>query len=184
MAAAMSKDDFLNDWKKHPMRKPKVASLILHCSVGESGEALERVRKIIESISGMKTKETRAKRTFREFGIRKGEPIGAMVTIRDQQKIKDLIPRLFDVRDNKISKRAFDREGNFGFGIREHIDIPGTKYDPNLGVTGLDVLIRLERPGYRVKRRFRSPKKIPVKHRISREEAIVFAETELGLIVE
>ena len=166
------------------MRKPKVAILILHSNVGESGEALERVKKIIESIAEMKSVETRAKRTFREFGIRKDEPIGALVTIRDQNKIKKLIPRLLDVRDFKISNRSFDRDGNFAFGIKEHIDISGTKYDPNLGVTGLDVQIRLERPGYRVKRRFRSPKKIPMRHRISKEEAIAFAETELGLSVE
>ena len=180
----MTKEDYLKDWKDNTMRKPKVASLIIHSNVGQSGEPLERVRKIIESIGEMTTVETRAKRTFREFGIREGEPIGAMVTIRDQEKIMKLVPRLFDVRDFKLARRSFDKEGNFGFGIREHIDIPGTKYDPNLGVTGLDVMIRLERPGYRVKRRFRSPRKIPVKHRISQDEAIVFAETELGINVE
>lgn len=180
----MTKEEYLNDWKENPMRKPKVASLIIHSNAGQSGEALEKVRKIIESIGKMTTVETRAKRTYREFGVRKGEPIGTLVTIRDQKKIKNLIPKLLDVKDNKIRRKAFDNEGNFGFGIKEHIDIQGTKYDPNLGVTGLDVLIRLERPGYRIKRRFRSPKKIPVKHRISKEEAMVFAETELGITVE
>jgi large subunit ribosomal protein L5 len=180
----MTKEDFLKDWKENKMRKPKVATLILHSNVGESGEPLERVKKIIESIGEMKTVETRAKRTFREFGIRKDEPIGALVTIRDQKKIMKLIPRLLDVRDNKVARKSFDKEGNFAFGIKEHIDISGTKYDPNLGVTGLDVQIRLERPGYRVKRRFRSPKKIPMRHRISKEEAIAFAETELGIIVD
>jgi len=179
-----TKEDFLKEWEQHKMRKPKVASLILHCSVGESGEALERVKKIIESIGEMKTVETKARKNLREFGIRQHEPIGAKVTIRNQDKIMKLIPRLFDMRDFKISKRAFDKEGNFGFGIREHIDILETKYDPNLGVTGLDVFFSLERPGFRVKRRFRSPRKIPGKHRISRDEAIVFAETELGITVE
>jgi len=181
---SLTKEDYLKDWQEHKMRKPKVAVLIVHCSVGQSGEDLEKVKKIIESIGDMKTVETKAKRTFREFGIREGEPIGAMITVRDQEKIMKLIPRLFDVRDNKLSNRAFDNEGNFGFGIREHIDIPGTRYDPNLGVTGLDIQIRLERPGYRVKRRFRSPKKIPMKHRISKQEAIVFAQEELGITVE
>lgn len=179
-----TKEDFLKEWEQHKMRKPKVASLILHCSVGESGEGLERVKKIIESIGEMKTVETKARKNLREFGIRQNEPIGAKVTIRDQEKIMKLIPRLFDMRDFKISKRAFDKEGNFGFGIKEHIDILETRYDPNLGVTGLDVFFTLERPGFRVKRRFRSPRKIPGKHRISRDEAIVFAETELGITVE
>ena len=180
----ITKDEYLKDWQENIMRKPKVASLTLHCCVGESGDALEKVKKIIESLTKMKTVETRAKRTYREFGVRKSEPIGTLVTVRDQKQIKTLLPKLLYVKDNKVSKKAFDREGNFGFGIKEHIDIPGTKYDPNLGVTGLDVLVRLERPGYRVKRRFRTPKKIPMKHRILKEEAIVFAEAELGLTVE
>ena len=180
----LTKEDYLKDWQENKMRKPKIASITLHCCVGESGEALERVKKIIESIVGMKTAETRAKRSFREFGIREGEPIGAIVTVRDEASIKKLVERLFYPRDNKISPRNFDREGNFGFGVKEHIDIPGTKYDPNLGVTGLDVSLKIERPGFRVKRRFRAPTKIPMKHRISQDEAIVFAETELGLSVE
>lgn len=179
-----TKEEFLKDWEVHKMRKPKVASLTLHCCVGESGEALERVKKIIESIAKMKTVETRAKRSYREFGVRKNEPIGTLVTIRNPKKIKELIPKLLYVRDSKVPKKAFDKEGNFGFGIKEHIDIPGTKYDPNLGVTGLDVLIRLERPGYRIKRRFRAAKSIPDNHRISKAEAIVFAESELGIVVE
>jgi large subunit ribosomal protein L5 len=179
-----TKEDYQQEWEQYKMRKPKVVSLIIHSNVGESGEELEKTKKIIESIADMDSKETRAKRTFREFGVRKGEPIGAMVTVRDQKKIKKLLPRLFDVRDYKISSRSFDREGNFGFGIREHINIPGTKYDPTLGVTGLDVQIRIERPGFRIKRRFRQPKKIPKKHRISKEEAIAFAELELGITVE
>ncbi|TFF90656.1 MAG: 50S ribosomal protein L5, partial [Promethearchaeota archaeon] len=96
-----TKEDYLKDWQEHIMRKPKVAALKLHCCVGESGEALERVKKIIESIGDMHPAETRAKRTFREFGIRKDEPIGAQITIRDQKKIDELLPKLLYVKDNK-----------------------------------------------------------------------------------
>ena len=181
---SLTKDEFQQDWTKYPMRKPKVASLTLHSCVGQSGEQLQKVKQIISSLAERDCAETRAKRTFREFGVRKDEPIGVIVTIRNQEQIKVLLPRLLDVRDFKMARRSFDNEGNFGFGITEHIDIPGTRYDPNLGVTGLDVQIKLERPGYRIKRRFRSPKKIPVKHRISKDEAIAFAELELGIIVE
>ncbi|MHA1220383.1 MAG: 50S ribosomal protein L5 [Candidatus Heimdallarchaeota archaeon] len=181
---AKTHEDYIKDWNENVMRKPQVVTLILHSNVGQSGEALERVRKILESIGNMKSVETRAKRTFREFGIREGEPIGALLTIRDQKKIMVLIPKLLDVKDFKIMRKSFDHDGNFAFGIQEHIDIQGTRYEPDLGVTGLDVLFKLERPGYRVKRRFRSPKKIPMRHRISKEEAIAFAETELGIVVD
>lgn len=179
-----AKEAILEDWEKHKMRRPKIASLVLHCCIGEAGESLQKVQKIIESLGEMDSIETRAKKSNREFGIRKNQPIGAKVTIRDEKKIKSLLPRLLEVKDFKIPHYSFDKEGNFGFGIKEHINIPGTKYDPNLGVTGLDVIVKIERPGYRVKRRFRAPKKIPEKHRVSKEEAIVFAETELDITVE
>ncbi|MBD3190556.1 MAG: 50S ribosomal protein L5 [Candidatus Heimdallarchaeota archaeon] len=181
---SMTKDDYQKDWEEHPMRKPMVAALILHSNVGQSGEELQKVKKIIESIADRECIETRAKKTHREFGVRKDEPIGVLVTIRDEERINELLPKLFDVKDFKVSERAFDNEGNFGFGITEHIEIPGTKYDPNLGVTGLDVMLKLERPGFRVKKRFRRARKIPKKHRLSQEEAIAFAELELGITVE
>jgi large subunit ribosomal protein L5 len=181
---SLTKEEVLEEWKKTEMRKPMVKKLILHSCVGEAGAALQRVKQIIESIAEMESTETRAKRNIREFGLRKNQPIGIKVTIRDPKKIESLLPRLLVVKDNKIPRRSFDNEGNFAFGITEHINIPGTKYDPNLGVTGLDVQVRLERPGFRIKNRFRRSKKIPEKHRISQEEAIIYAETELDIKVD
>ncbi|HDD72351.1 MAG TPA: 50S ribosomal protein L5, partial [Candidatus Bathyarchaeota archaeon] len=70
------------------------------------------------------------------------------------------------------------------FGIREHIDIPGTKYDPKVGIFGMDVCVSVERPGYRIMRRKRCRTKIPRKHRVSREEAIRFIEEKFNVKVE
>ncbi|HDN01701.1 MAG TPA: 50S ribosomal protein L5, partial [Candidatus Bathyarchaeota archaeon] len=79
---------------------------------------------------------------------------------------------------------SFDKNGNFGFGIEEHIDIPGMKYDPEIGIYGMNVYVTLERPGYRVKRRRIKKHKIGPKHRITRDEAIIFAEEVLGFKVK
>ncbi|MEM0029786.1 MAG: 50S ribosomal protein L5, partial [Candidatus Nitrosocaldus sp.] len=75
-----------------------------------------------------------------------------------------------------------DDYGNVSFGIREHIDIPGVKYKPELGIIGMDVCISLERPGYRVARRKIMPCKIGKEQRVNKQEAIEFLNS-LGVEV-
>jgi large subunit ribosomal protein L5 len=57
------------------------------------------------------------------------------------------------------------------------------KYDPEIGIMGLEVCITLERPGFRIKRRKLKQKKIPVKHKITKEEAIDFMSKEFNIKV-
>ncbi|MCK4400662.1 50S ribosomal protein L5, partial [Candidatus Bathyarchaeota archaeon] len=66
---------------------------------------------------------------------------------------------------------------------REHIDIPGTRYDPNLGITGMDVNVTLERPGYRVSRRKRAQSKVGSAHRVTPEESMTFIVEKYGVKV-
>jgi len=70
------------------------------------------------------------------------------------------------------------------FGIHEYIDIPGVKYDPKIGIMGLEVCVTLERPGYRIKRRRLLARKIPARHRVSRQEAVEFMSKNFDLKVE
>ena len=84
--------------------------------------------------------------------MRKGEPIGVAVTIRKENAIT-LLKKLLEAKDNQINGRSFDNEGNFSFGITEHIDIPGVKYNPKIGILGLNVSVSLTRPGYNVRLR-------------------------------
>ena len=65
-------------------------------------------------------------------------------------------------------------------GVREHIHLPGVKYDPSVGIFGFDVIVALERPGFRVARRKRRRSRIPRSHRVAKEEAIEFIEKVLG----
>ncbi len=82
-----------------------------------------------------------------------------------------------------LSGSNFDDYGNFAFGIKEYIDIPGMEYDPKLGIIGMDVCVALERPGYAVKRRKLSGK-IGKAHKITREEAMSFAREKFGVAIE
>ena len=172
--------EILERWSKNPMLKPRIEKVVVNCCVGKSGEPLEKAMKIIEELTGQKPCIRRAKKTIRGFGIRKGEPIACVVTLRKQKAIEFLKKALAAV-DYKLKASSFDEHGNFSFGIKEHIEIPGTKYVPELGIIGMDVCVSLERPGYRVKRRRRCRTKVGHKHLLTREEGMVFARHELGV---
>lgn len=53
---------------------------------------------------------------------------------------------MFQVREYELRRENFSVTGNFGFGIQEHIDL-GIKYDPTVGIFGLDFFVVLQRPG-------------------------------------
>jgi large subunit ribosomal protein L5 len=109
-------------------------------------------------------------------------PIGCKVTLRGEAAV-ELLKRAFDAIEKRIPKMAFDDEGNFAFGIKEHIDIPGAGYDPEIGIFGMDVCVTLCRPGYRIKRRRRERRRVPSKHRVTREDAINFVTQKFGVQV-
>jgi len=159
--------------QENPMRAIRLAKVTVHMNVGKSGEMLEKAKKVLEEITGQKPCTKQAKRTVKDFGIREGEPIACLTTLRGENAFR-FLKRSLEAVGNSIKASSFDEYGNFAFGIKEHIEIPGTKYVPELGIFGMDVIGTLERPGYRIKRRRIRPAKVGKKHRISREEAIKF----------
>lgn len=172
----------IKKWEANPMLKPRIAKVVVNIGVGESGERLRRAEKILEELTGQKPSMRRAKRTIKEFGIRKGEPIAVMVTLR-REKALNFLNRALEAIGRRMKASSFDDFGNVSFGIAEHIILPGVKYDPNIGVFGMDIAISLERPGYRVMRRRVKKSRIPRRHRVSRVEAIAFFVKELGVRV-
>ncbi len=167
---------------KNPMREIRLAKVVVHIAVGQSGEALEKARKVLQEITGQKPCTKQAKRTIKEFGIREGEPISCLVTLR-RDKAGVFLRRGLGAVNNALKKSSFDENGNFAFGIKEHIEIPGTKYVPELGIFGMDVIGTLERPGFRVKRRRIRPSKVGKSHRVSKDEAISFLAEKFSVQV-
>ena len=165
---------------ENPMLKPRIEKVVINCCVGKSGEPLEKAMRILQELTGQKPSIRRAKKTIKDFGIRRKEPIACVVTLRGE-RAKEFLSRAFQAVDNKISKSSFDEMGNFSFGIKEHIDIPGVKYDPELGIIGMDVSVVLERPGFRVKRRRRARSKVGTEHLLSPDEAISFIREEFNV---
>ncbi|ASI98212.1 50S ribosomal protein L5 [Thermococcus celer] len=179
----IDREAILRDWEAHPMRRPRIEKVTINIGVGESGERLTKAEKMLEALVGQKPIRRRAKQTNKDFGIRRGEPIAVKVTLRGK-KAEEMLRRLLAAVDNKLKASNFDEHGNFCFGIDEHINIPGVEYDPEIGIFGMDVCVTLGRPGFRVAKRKRGRKKIPNRHKLTKEEGIVFAMEEFKVTVE
>ncbi|MHA1713719.1 MAG: 50S ribosomal protein L5 [Candidatus Ranarchaeia archaeon] len=176
--------EILDEWEKHPMRRPYISKVTVNISVGKSGEPLRRAMTILEAITGQKPVQIQAKRTIRDWGIHKKEPIACKVTLRNEIATKFLDSAL-DVIDRRIEETKFDAFGNFGFGINEHIllDLEGAKYDPNLGIIGMDILVSFARPGFRIRDRKLKRKKIPASHRLTPNETKTILQQQFNVQV-
>lgn len=125
---------------------------------------------MLEQLTGQQPVFSKARYTVRSFGIRRNEKIAVHCTVRGA-KAEEILERglkvilsmirmfyiqflfkcsillfLLKVREYELRKENFSGTGNFGFGIQEHIDL-GIKYDPSIGIYGLDFYVVLGRPG-------------------------------------
>ncbi|MDA4119057.1 MAG: 50S ribosomal protein L5 [Thaumarchaeota archaeon] len=169
--------------QQNPMRKIKVGKVVVNIGLGKSGEAIERGKRVLEQVTGQKPAQTRAKKAVRDFGIHKGEPIGVVVTVRGEETVP-LIGKLLAAREKKLNESCFDPRGSVSFGIKEHIEIPGIRYDPAIGILGMNVSILLERPGFGVSRRSRRTSRVGRKHLVSRDEAMQYFRDNFGVTVQ
>lgn len=176
----MSEEAMIKKWAEQPMLRPRIEKVVVNLSVGKSGEPLEKAFKVLKEIAGQTPVKKNAKTSIRDFGIRKGEPIACVVTLRRQAAI-DFLKKILVVKDNKVSKSSFDDRGNFAFGLKEHIEIPGVKYDPDVGIFGMDVCVTLNRPGDRVADRRKRKARVGHKHVLTPEESILFTKQTLGV---
>jgi large subunit ribosomal protein L5 len=162
------------------MRNIRIEKVTVNIGAGEAGEKLEKAKKMLEKLVNKKIVVTRT-HSRTTFGTPKGKPIGVKVTLRGKEA-EEFLKKALEARDKKLPPRVFDAQGNFSFGIKEHIDIPGVKYDPDIGILGMDVCVTLGRPGYRIERKS-IPSKIGRTHRISQEETIKWISEKFGVEV-
>ncbi len=165
------------------MRDIRISKVTVNMGVGEGGEKLAKAEALLESLTNQKPVKTIAKRTEPTFGTRGGLPIGCKVTLR-KSKAEDFLKKALDAVDFTIKRTNVDEQGNLSFGIKEHIDMPGVKYDPNVGIFGMDVSLTIERPGYRVKKRRISKRKISKHHLVGREDSLKFLQEQYKIALE
>ena len=165
------------------MKRIVVHKVVINIGVGRSGEPIDKAKNALLELTNQQPAVRGAKKSVRDFGIHKGEPIGVIVTLRHEPAI-EFLKRVVAGKNNVLKASSFDNYGNISVGIHEHIDIPGTKYNPEIGIFGMDVNIVLNRPGYRIAKKSRKSAKIGKMHRINREEAIEFFKQEYGVEVE
>jgi len=167
----------------NPMQQVRIAKATVNIGVGEAGERLARAEKLLYSITNQKSVRTTSKVTNPEFGIRKGQPIACKVTLRGEQA-DETVKLILSGIDNIIRPTQFDKQGNLSFGIHEHIDIPGMRYDPDIGIFGMNVNITFEKPGYRIKRRKVQRKHIPQKHQVTTSETMEYMKEKFQIRLE
>ncbi|MBN2109700.1 MAG: 50S ribosomal protein L5 [Methanosarcinaceae archaeon] len=164
------------------MRTPVVEKVVVHMGVGESGQHLVDAEGILSAITGQKVIRTYSKRTLPAFSIKKNEPIGCKVTLRGE-RAESFLATALGIIENKLRASQFDKNGNVAFGIEEHTDFPGMKYDPNIGIFGMDVNVVVNRPGYRISKRRIAKTKVPASHRIIKDDTIAFFKDKYAVEV-
>ncbi len=162
------------------MQRPRIEKVVLNISVGQSGDPLQRAMRILKDLTGQTPSQRLAKQSIRDWGIHRREPIACLVTLRDEAAIT-FIKQAFDAIGHRLPGSSFDSNGNFAFGISKHIDLPGVRYDPDLGIIGMDVSVAMGKPGYRVKRRRLAKARVGAKQKLTRDEAIEYVRDTFGL---
>lgn len=164
------------------MRIIRIQKAVINIGVGEAGENLEKAEKVLGMLTKVTPVRTQTKTPNREWGLRIGMPIGCKVTLRGKPA-EEFIARALWVKENRINDYSFDQEGNFSFGINDYTDFEGMRYDPQIGILGMDVCVTLTRPGKRIALRNISPRKLPKKQRITKEEGISFVKNKFKVEV-
>ena len=134
---------------KSNMEVPRIQKVVVNMGVGEAvgdKKIMDNAISDLEKIVGQKPAIRLARKSIATFKIRKGYPVGCMVTLRGQRMFEFLdrlisvaIPRIRDFPG--ISARSFDGRGNFNMGVKEQIIFPEIDYDKIDALRGMNITI-------------------------------------------
>ena len=134
---------------KNIMQAPKLEKIVINMGVGEAIQNIKVLDSAVEEIgliTGQRPAITKARKSIAQFKLRKGMPIGCMVTLRRDRMyeffnrlVNIALPRVRDFRG--VSGKSFDGRGNYALGIREQITFPEIDYDKIDKVKGMNIII-------------------------------------------
>jgi large subunit ribosomal protein L5 len=134
---------------KNVMQVPKLTKITVNMGLGEAIQnikALDAASSDMALIAGQKPVITKASKSIASFKLRKGMPIGCMVTLRRermyefyQKLVTIVLPRVRDFKG--ISPKSFDGRGNYTLGLKEQIIFPEIEYDKVDRVRGMNITI-------------------------------------------
>ncbi len=134
---------------KSAMQVPRISKITLNMGVGEAvadKKIMDNAVADMQKIAGQKPVVTKSRKSIAVFKIRRGYPIGCMVTLRDKRMYEFLdrlvsivIPRIRDFRG--LSAKSFDGRGNYNIGVKEQIIFPEIEYDKIDALRGLNITI-------------------------------------------
>jgi large subunit ribosomal protein L5 len=134
---------------KNVMQTPKLDRIVINMGLGEAIQNIKILDSAVEEISlitGQRPVITKARKSIAQFKLRKGMPIGCMVTLRRDRMyeffdrlVNIALPRVRDFRG--LSGRSFDGRGNYALGVREQLIFPEIDYDKIDKVKGMNIII-------------------------------------------
>ena len=134
---------------KNKYMAPQLKKVVLNMGLGLEGNDNKIIKSCEEDlamIAGQKPTITIFKKSISNFKTRKGTKSGLKVTLR-KDKMYEFIDRLVNialprVKDFRgLSKKGFDKHGNYTLGIKEHIIFPEVNFDKVDKIRGLDITI-------------------------------------------
>ncbi|MCL4372292.1 50S ribosomal protein L5 [Candidatus Marsarchaeota archaeon] len=169
--------------RDNPMKAIRINKLVVNIGTGNDDKKQANAKKLLELITGASPSDAISKKRIPSFKISVGAKIGAFVTLRNKAAY-DTAKRLFEAVDNKLSEKNVEAN-TVNFGIKEYIDISGVKYDPTIGMMGMNIDVSFKRPGLRTELRKRARAKVKRLHRqIGREELKEYLGKEFGIKIE
>ncbi len=166
------------------MKQITIEKITLNIGAGKDQKKLEKGVLLLKHMTGIDPVKTVTQKRIPTWGLRPGLPIGCKITLRDKEKIKDLLVKFLKAKGNTLIGTQFDNSGNIAFGIHEYIDIPGIQYNPDVGIMGFQICITLKRPGFRIRVRKIQKRRIKKGHRISQKDAMEFMKKEFAIAVK
>jgi large subunit ribosomal protein L5 len=134
---------------KNVMAVPKIQKVVVNMGLGEAtanAKIADTGADEIARITGQKPVITRSKKSIAQFKLRKGMPIGAMVTLRGDRMWEFLdrlvsvaLPRVRDFRG--VSAKAFDGRGNYTLGVRDQLIFPEIDFNKVEKTRGMNISI-------------------------------------------